>query len=357
MTKGWLESDKLPSSHKQAMTAEEVQEALAEAKGRGLPDGWKVKWNPKKHQKQWIAPKTGKICNSIPDALKVSLKLGLLEEMPPKIARKRKRKNPRIIGPKLVPRPPALDQLVDAALVNDLQRLVDQEDGDDHDGGFEWNGYDDDDDVDEEVITRQQPPPPIPAVGALPVTSKDISPRVLSQQEISTALHEAKARGLPDGWKPIWDAKRKRRTWVSPCGKHKCKGIPSALQKSVKLGLIAQDKAPPSYTKRTSFMQELSATQREEIGMSQAKERGLPEGWTCKWNEEKKVRRWVSPDGRIAKALSEAVRMSVDMGLLPRSMMPAKYLERVLTLEEQGTYLRGAQSKGLPPGWSVSWDR
>jgi hypothetical protein len=353
VTKEWIESDMLPNSHKEAMTPEEIQEALQEAKERGLPAGWKVKWNSKKHQKQWIAPKTGKICNSVPDALKVSVKLGLLEDMPPKTAVKRKRKQSRIISPKL-PRQPALDQLVDAALVNDLQRLVDQEDGDEHDEDFEWNGYDDDDDIDH----QQQPVPPSQQVtAALPTTSTNCGSRILSQHEITAALEEARARGLPDGWQPVWDMKRKRRAWISPCGKHRSKGIPSALQKSVDLGMIEQDKAPPSYAKRTSLGKELTTELREAIGMRQAKERGLPDGWTCKWNAEQKARRWISPDERIAKGLNEALRMSVDMGLLPRSKLPAEYRERTLTPEEQTTFLEEAQAKGLPPDWSVSWNR
>eukprot|EP00980_Cylindrotheca_fusiformis_P023639 scaffold10700_cov108-Cylindrotheca_fusiformis.AAC.3 len=342
--KGWLKSDKLPRSHKADMTPEEIQEALSEAKERGLPEGWKVKWNSKKHQKQWIAPKTGKICSSIPDALNVSVKLGLLKEMPPKKGVKRKRSQTRIIGP-LVHRQPHLDPMVDAALVNDLQRLVDQDEVDDNGENFEWHGYGDDPGVN---VEQQQP-----AAALAPIRDPtESSTRVMSQLEIDAAVEEAKARGLPEGWRPYWDAKRKRRRWVSPCGKHKCKGIPSALRLSVSVGMISKDKVPPSADKRSP----LSPEMREAIGLQEARERGLPSGWKCKWSLELKARRWISPDGRIAKTLNEALRMSVDMGLLPRSKLPPEFRERVLTDEEQAFFLQEAQAKGLPSGWSVSWN-
>jgi len=51
----------------------------------------------------------------------------------------------------------------------------------------------------------------------------------VSQHEIDTAMEQARLRGLPAGWVVSWDVKRKRRAWVSPCGKYRCRGIVSEL--------------------------------------------------------------------------------------------------------------------------------
>mmetsp|Transcript_23617 Transcript_23617/g.55570 ORF Transcript_23617/g.55570 Transcript_23617/m.55570 type:complete len:1975 (-) Transcript_23617:135-6059(-) len=58
------------------MTPEEQAAALAEAKGRGLPDGWRVELDKRKRRK-WIAP-NNRSCDSIPKALAISVELGML---------------------------------------------------------------------------------------------------------------------------------------------------------------------------------------------------------------------------------------------------------------------------------------
>lgn len=58
------------------MTAEDRANALAEAKARGVPEGWTVELDKRKRRK-WIAP-NGRTCDSIPKALSMSVEMGLL---------------------------------------------------------------------------------------------------------------------------------------------------------------------------------------------------------------------------------------------------------------------------------------
>jgi len=76
------------------MTPEEKRAALAEAKTRGLPDGWKVELDKRKRRK-WIAP-NNRSCDSIPKALAISIELGMLpaDTILPKAPPRRKRGRP-----------------------------------------------------------------------------------------------------------------------------------------------------------------------------------------------------------------------------------------------------------------------
>eukprot|EP00980_Cylindrotheca_fusiformis_P021426 scaffold8288_cov129-Cylindrotheca_fusiformis.AAC.4 len=81
-----------PSSHttKRVLTEAEIAEAMKEAKHQGLPKGWKVEWNPSKKKRRWIAPDGTRKCNSIPEALRISVQKGLLPSMPRPRTKKRK---------------------------------------------------------------------------------------------------------------------------------------------------------------------------------------------------------------------------------------------------------------------------
>ncbi|GKY95140.1 hypothetical protein MPSEU_000477800 [Mayamaea pseudoterrestris] len=57
--------------------------------------------------------------------------------------------------------------------------------------------------------------------------------------DVASALREARARGLPDGWSVSID-KRNRRKWTAPNGRS-CDSIPKALAMSVELGLLPPD--------------------------------------------------------------------------------------------------------------------
>lgn len=131
----------------------------------------------------------------------------------------------------------ALTQLVDAALADDLSELPrhqektattsEQNVGDDGNNGgdFGWEGFHANDG--EGGAAETQPKAANSEQEALiEVEQGDLMEKTsMSQHEIDTALEQAKLRGLPSGWTVSWDVKRKRRVWVSPCGKHKCRGI------------------------------------------------------------------------------------------------------------------------------------
>lgn len=181
-----------------------------------------MKWNSKKSQKQWHAP-NGRICNSIPDALKLSVKLKLIPEMPPKTKTSRKRKQTKIISkPVVTENSNDLKQLVDAVFANpqppaassefkaaDTQETIAA-------SGFEWIGKDEDTQAGqpgtnlaaasaampgaaEDTTTIKAIPTHIPGAAVAAVSSTPEIPRVLTQEEIDTAMEEATARGLPDG--------------------------------------------------------------------------------------------------------------------------------------------------------------
>ena len=48
--------------------------------------------------------------------------------------------------------------------------------------------------------------------------------------------------------------------------------------------------------------------------------------------------------------------MSVGMGILSSDKMPVEYRERILTEEEVEKSLQEAGSRGLPSGWTVTWN-
>ena len=66
-------------------TPEEAAIAIEEASARGLPNGWTVHWDNKKRCRIWVSPCGRRKCDGIPEALAVSVKMGLLEanKMPP----------------------------------------------------------------------------------------------------------------------------------------------------------------------------------------------------------------------------------------------------------------------------------
>jgi hypothetical protein len=356
---------------KEALTTDEEVSALQEARVRGLPGGWSVKWNSKKSQKQWIAP-NGRICNSIPDALKLSVKLKLIAELPKNFKLSRKRNQTKLISQ------PSTSQQVKAEASADLKQLVDapsdpiKNDLDAADVNEQSlaaaTAVNIEDWQTDQTIVMQVDAAPTgvarvdTALATITSPNTPDTPRTLSAVEIASAIEEGKARGLPDGWIPYWDSKRKRRSW-SYGDKIKCKGIPSAIKASKEIGLLPQDfvEPAPAHTRsgRASFGaagENLTKEQREERARKEGKDRGLPDGWRVVWNDQTKCRRWISPDDRICKGISEALAMSVEMGLLPEDKLPPEYRERILSEEEKTLYLAEARFKGLPEGWSVGWN-
>mmetsp|Transcript_4661 Transcript_4661/g.5271 ORF Transcript_4661/g.5271 Transcript_4661/m.5271 type:complete len:2005 (+) Transcript_4661:174-6188(+) len=67
---------------------------------------------------------------------------------------------------------------------------------------------------------------------------------VMTPEEKTAALEEAKGRGLPDGWSVELD-KRKRRKWIAP-NNRSCDSIPKALAISIELGMLPADTVLPT---------------------------------------------------------------------------------------------------------------
>eukprot|EP00529_Nitzschia_sp_RCC80_P002441 CAMPEP_0113507844 /NCGR_PEP_ID=MMETSP0014_2-20120614/36686_1 /TAXON_ID=2857 /ORGANISM="Nitzschia sp." /LENGTH=2090 /DNA_ID=CAMNT_0000403489 /DNA_START=61 /DNA_END=6333 /DNA_ORIENTATION=+ /assembly_acc=CAM_ASM_000159 len=93
------------------------------------------------------------------------------------------------------------------------------------------------------------PPPlpphlPGPPVQPAPAPAPPTTLWVMTPEEQASAIQDAKARGLPDGWTVQLD-KRKRRKWTAPNGRS-CDSIPKALAISVELGMLPPDFVLPT---------------------------------------------------------------------------------------------------------------
>lgn len=60
------------------LTPAEIARTMAKAKAKGLPDGWTFEFDRKRGLKKWIPPDGGRKCDSIPQALRMSVRLGLI---------------------------------------------------------------------------------------------------------------------------------------------------------------------------------------------------------------------------------------------------------------------------------------
>jgi hypothetical protein len=117
------------------------------------------------------------------------------------------------------------------------------------------------------------------------------------------------------------------------------------------MGLVARDTLPFSQGTRKLSPDEIEAKLKE------AKDRGLPDGWTIVWDNMANQRVWLSPDGsKKCKGIPQAFVASVKMGLLTADMVPSSQTNRVLTKEEIKEALKEAKAGGLPKGWTVEWN-
>ena len=60
------------------LTPAEIARTMAKAKAKGLPDGWTFEFDRKRGLKKWIPPDGGRKCDSIPQAIRMSVRLGLI---------------------------------------------------------------------------------------------------------------------------------------------------------------------------------------------------------------------------------------------------------------------------------------
>eukprot|EP00980_Cylindrotheca_fusiformis_P021885 scaffold8732_cov87-Cylindrotheca_fusiformis.AAC.5 len=163
----------------------------------------------------------------------------------------------------------------------------------------------------------------------------------LTETEKANAMKRAKAKGLPDGWDVSWDPRRRRTIWIAPDGETCCDSVPEALHHS---GVINVEKRHLS---------------KEEIAeaMEDAKERGLPHGWTVSWDVKSRRKRWISPDGKIAKGIPEAVEIASQQRALTASEVAEKVNQNkkeinnsnpLAMLADVGGLLSAPQEKEMP---------
>jgi hypothetical protein len=92
---------------KKALTPEQINRAMKDAKARGLPDGWTVQWDSRSMQRKWIAPRGRKKCQSLPEALLWAAKYS---QVPDEQLRSYKRRSKSIDSSSTPPSPPSPDR-------------------------------------------------------------------------------------------------------------------------------------------------------------------------------------------------------------------------------------------------------
>jgi hypothetical protein len=153
--------------------------------------------------------------------------------------------------------------------------------------------------------------------------------RSLTPEEVTVALREAKARGLPDGWGVLYSNEWRKKVWISPDGR-KCASLPEAL-------VVAGVK---SYANRKLSSEERAAS------LQEAKSKGLPDGWNVEWNKRRTSKVWISSEGKKSYSLTQAL-VAAGVQSTPN---------RVFTPMQKATFLKEAKKKGLPDGWTVEYD-
>lgn len=162
--------------------------------------------------------------------------------------------------------------------------------------------------------------------------------RVLTYEESCAAMADAKARGLPSGWKVEWNDEIGQRRWIAPDGVTACGTIPQALALSVKKGWA---KSEDLSEKKQPGDQDPNPAQLE-AKLKHAQAKGLGEKWKCLWDTSTQRTKWLSPEGQSFRTLPQALSHQLK-----------SLTQRVLTPEEKEEALAQAQAKGLPPGWTV----
>jgi hypothetical protein len=335
------------------LTSEEVAVALKDARVKGLPDNWTVEWDNKYGQKIWISPCGGEY-KCLPQALMASssspspsrhrsLTLHPSESSTSlRIGRKRKltalnQKNFVIKGPKSS----------DSSVSSSFSRLSSS-------------------DEDGEYIKNEK--------------------KALTPTEKKIALSKAKTKGLPDDWTVEWNISRRRNIWISPDGK-KCYSLTQALimagvkssyrtleERTSALANARAKGLPDGWTvewhktgacnkvwiapngkrhyglaqalvsagvqssKRSLTFKEIAAS------LKKARSKGLPENWTVEWNNKTGRKNWVSPEGRKCNSLSDAL---IFAGVKEK---------RQLSEYELTEAIQAAKTKGLPEGWALEWN-
>jgi predicted house-cleaning NTP pyrophosphatase (Maf/HAM1 superfamily) len=367
---------------------EKIAAAMAEAKARGLPDGWSIKYNLRLKRKVWISPDESIICDCLSRALIAS-----------KESKQNEQKVTRTIDPS--DRRVLTEEEVACSMQEAASRGLLVDDGwhviwNNHRGRKTWispsgesyrslalaleasaveerrqglaiNHYQNKDTSqmisDQPVTTtrsgRPVKPPisktleadPYPAAGqshhercssARRAVSTDRFGRLKSSNDrehlLSLALCEAKARGLPDGWSIYWDSGRKRRRWFYKSADGSvvrvCESLPMALAYSEKLGLANSNGSNTEHSPPTSSDSTLG-------------ESGLPLGWRTVDDNESRRQIFLSPDGRYCHTLPQALAVALQMTSSRYHPMAATEVSAVLEV---------AKSKGLVD-WTVAWDK
>lgn len=281
------------------LTDSEIEEAMQQAKKKGLPEEWTVIWDDKRQKRIWLSPDKSRKCYSIPQALAYSAKLGLVKrnDLPPTVGHRKL--SPEEVKSKL--EEGKKRGLPDGWTIV-WDNMFHQRVWVSPDGSKKCKGI----------------PQALAASVKLGLITRDELPteqntkRVLTDEEIEEAMNEAKAQGLPKGWTVEWNPSKKKRRWVTPDKKRKCNSIPEALRISVRKGLLSSMTRTPQIKKKRKHIpsgnRELTEAE-VKASLEEAKTRGLSGGWAVEWSNELHRRLWICPKGVKYENIADALAL------------------------------------------------
>ncbi|CAJ1970023.1 unnamed protein product [Cylindrotheca closterium] len=286
-------SSELAQKLHRKLTQEEKDAAHAEAKRKGLPEGWRLEYDNRRGCKAWISPCGSRRCYTVGKAVAWSLGKGLIR----------------------------LDQLPSAQSAMSEEEVASarreaKNRGLSDEWKVEWNyrkGI---------------------RVFVDPVSGRRCCSiaEALRQQNTTGEAKETKTRkqlvkcekgsaaDLPPGWTTEWDNAAKRNVFVSPKKDKKCLSINEVLTWSLKNGLFHGETCQSSVQKKGRKSQLTEEEKRKALEL--AKCQGLGDGWTVEWDTKSMQRVWYAPNRRKkCQSLPEALAWATKNTLGPETII------------------------------------
>ncbi|KAL3941353.1 MAG: hypothetical protein SGBAC_004271 [Bacillariaceae sp.] len=288
---GIVEPSSVPSELAQKLhrrlSQEETSVAQAEAKRKGLPDGWRLEYDNRRGCKAWISPCGSRRCYTVGKAVAWSLEKGLVR----------------------------LDQLpsVQSAMSEDevaAARKEAQEKGLSDKWNVEWNyrkGI-------RAWICPESGRRCFSVAEALRKQNNGGTKETKNRKQ--TVKSEKGSVDLPPGWTTEWDDSAKRNAFLSPKKDKKCFSIKDVLTWSLKNGLFHGETCQRSVQKKGRKSQLSEEEKRKALEL--AKIQGLGDGWTVEWDSKSMQRVWYAPNRRKkCQSLPEALAWATKNTLGP----------------------------------------
>jgi len=290
---GIVEPSSVPSELAQKLhrrlTKEETDLAQAEAKRKGLPEGWRLEYDNRRGCKAWISPCGSRRCYTVGKAVAWSVEKGLVR----------------------------LDQLPSAqSAMSDEEvaaaRREAKERGLSDEWKVEWNyrkGI-------RVWISPESGRRCFSIAEALRKQNNGDTIKETKTRKQSVKSEKGSPVDLPPGWTLQWDDLAKRHVFLSPNKEKRCLSIKEVLTWSLKNGLFHGETCQSSVQKK-GRKSELTEEEKRKA-MELAKSQGLGDGWTVEWDAKSMQRVWYAPNRRKkCQSLPEALAWATKNTLGP----------------------------------------